>query len=659
MAHCEVMSSGSNSSDSMAETASIASARSLEATTTQTTPLQHTPSIFDDTPLTQYDKDQVSHGSPSSSSRTHDVTNTNVPGAMSDNYQPIGVADGGSPEMEDVETAQTGGVVENVDDAVEAPAVAQKNPSDVPEGRQRPDILDAGDEFWGTSPDRQRQRRELENYMKYLEEKALDYNYMYYEQFTASVAGHSGPAPQEELDTDWTLELRRERIVQDSSGLDGLPQEDIGELKEQSLRAKATGGPILRRTREFDVNYQHRDTKIEIRSPLLVEALREAISAEDHPEYVSLHYNPVVFRAPYMLLFQYWADIVSKSTTSEGDKQKHIEFLLTTLEKECPMVAQFATNLANKTGSKVPFQALWTLYRPGTTVFRRENGALRAYIVEAVSGGTDLPAGSFSALKLCLRSSTAALGGKSFVQTYDDDYVEPFAADLKIEKLKYVPAGFLPQEKDERVNLLKRGKRYTELMRRPQVMEYKGNEWKKTWEEDTSRVVIDVSMETAPARARDEDKHDPYAYPGRCPCGPCNGAVGPRISAVVPKCTCAAKLGPEDAQCLDCDSTNDHLYLPPDIFAFSLIQKTWRSIDIGELDKPVFEDTMMTNKLVIPKDHKEVVTSLVSSYTNGDFRFSDFVKGKGRGLVILLHGSPGTGKTLTAGKSVDPIRVLF
>lgn len=33
--------------------------------------------------------------------------------------------------------------------------------------------------------------------------------------------------------------------------------------------------------------------------------------------------------------------------------------------------------------------------------------------------------------------------------------------------------------------------------------------------------------------------------------------------------------------------------------------------------------------------------------------FADPIKGKGEGLIILLHGPPGTGKTLTAGIYAD------
>jgi DNA polymerase III delta prime subunit len=30
--------------------------------------------------------------------------------------------------------------------------------------------------------------------------------------------------------------------------------------------------------------------------------------------------------------------------------------------------------------------------------------------------------------------------------------------------------------------------------------------------------------------------------------------------------------------------------------------------------------------------------------------FDDMIKGKGKGMVFLLHGEPGVGKTLTAGE---------
>ncbi|KAL8369921.1 hypothetical protein RB595_000330 [Gaeumannomyces hyphopodioides] len=65
----------------------------------------------------------------------------------------------------------------------------------------------------------------------------------------------------------------------------------------------------------------------------------------------------------------------------------------------------------------------------------------------------------------------------------------------------------------------------------------------------------------------------------------------------------------------------------------------------AEYNKTAFE------QLVLPPGHKEMVTSLVTQHfrdkaSGGN---ADIVRGKGKGLIILLHGAPGVGKTTTAG----------
>ena len=64
-------------------------------------------------------------------------------------------------------------------------------------------------------------------------------------------------------------------------------------------------------------------------------------------------------------------------------------------------------------------------------------------------------------------------------------------------------------------------------------------------------------------------------------------------------------------------------------------------------------------KLVLPSGHKDVVRALVNTHarrvatddgipTPKSKRDFDVVRGKGQGLIILLHGAPGVGKTSTA-----------
>ena len=90
------------------------------------------------------------------------------------------------------------------------------------------------------------------------------------------------------------------------------------------------------------------------------------------------------------------------------------------------------------------------------------------------------------------------------------------------------------------------------------------------------------------------------------------------------------------------------LLLPPTVKAFSLRKKDWEDVELTCLREVQFE-LKAFDKLVIKKPHRNLVTAMSKSYFAKDSNFADLIKGKGRGLIILLHGSPGTGKTLTAG----------
>lgn len=53
-------------------------------------------------------------------------------------------------------------------------------------------------------------------------------------------------------------------------------------------------------------------------------------------------------------------------------------------------------------------------------------------------------------------------------------------------------------------------------------------------------------------------------------------------------------------------------------------------------------------RLVIEEKRRELIHGLVQGHRQDDTAFNDIVVNKGRGLILLLTGSPGVGKTLTA-----------
>jgi SpoVK/Ycf46/Vps4 family AAA+-type ATPase len=53
-------------------------------------------------------------------------------------------------------------------------------------------------------------------------------------------------------------------------------------------------------------------------------------------------------------------------------------------------------------------------------------------------------------------------------------------------------------------------------------------------------------------------------------------------------------------------------------------------------------------RLVLEESTKEMVRALIDVRMSDSKKLDDVVVGKGNGLIMLLHGSPGTGKSLTA-----------
>ncbi|KAH8655432.1 hypothetical protein BX600DRAFT_469621 [Xylariales sp. PMI_506] len=94
--------------------------------------------------------------------------------------------------------------------------------------------------------------------------------------------------------------------------------------------------------------------------------------------------------------------------------------------------------------------------------------------------------------------------------------------------------------------------------------------------------------------------------------------------------------------------TEDQLLILPAIIpGYSLREKKWVTLKIeqtGEVlwNKKAFE------RLVLDRETKDLLRALIDVRMSSTKKFSDLVEGKGNGLVMLLHGSPGTGKSLTA-----------
>jgi hypothetical protein len=103
---------------------------------------------------------------------------------------------------------------------------------------------------------------------------------------------------------------------------------------------------------------------------------------------------------------------------------------------------------------------------------------------------------------------------------------------------------------------------------------------------------------------------------------------------------------------------NMMLLLPNRVYGFVLRSRRWHFLNIDNI-RPLERHSDGFESLILPQGVARLVESLVKTHDpqNRPLAASseserehhvDLVRGKGKGLIILLHGAPGVGKTSTA-----------
>ncbi|KAI1012767.1 hypothetical protein LB504_008480 [Fusarium proliferatum] len=121
----------------------------------------------------------------------------------------------------------------------------------------------------------------------------------------------------------------------------------------------------------------------------------------------------------------------------------------------------------------------------------------------------------------------------------------------------------------------------------------------------------------------------------------------------LPSLTITARPLREAMEDEDYITDDDKLITSYRVFGFIMRSRKWAKLDLTYLGPMKGQNTF--DLLVLPTGHREMVESLVtqhfldkaSAYDETDE--VDIVRGKGKGLILLLHGAPGVGKTTTAG----------
>ena len=86
------------------------------------------------------------------------------------------------------------------------------------------------------------------------------------------------------------------------------------------------------------------------------------------------------------------------------------------------------------------------------------------------------------------------------------------------------------------------------------------------------------------------------------------------------------------------------LIASPVVLGFAFSEKLWLEFIVSGINEIEWNEGAFES-LVLPEDQKSIVKALVESHSfQGKKNIDDVIQGKGRGLVAVLHGNPGTGK---------------
>ncbi|KAL8686930.1 MAG: hypothetical protein Q9218_006760 [Villophora microphyllina] len=266
---------------------------------------------------------------------------------------------------------------------------------------------------------------------------------------------------------------------------------------------------------------------------------------------------------------------------------------------------------------EITYDLLWTIFAPRTLVFTKQTLLEQPQIMKVKEteyhNGQD---GSY----FIVYCHSIAHDGEDFGTSGQKLRVPSFDGARKIDELTCFPLTFHSGEKTIRSGLVDRGRTYVSLLD-AKCQEYSG------------AAAMEVEK-------FDNNKIQKFNCTGRVMVDPVTFRLQNMSSALV-QYVSTTNRNPASL------SEDDLLLCTGTVLGFSFSTKAWAAFAITPL-RPVVWNEEAFKKLVIGPKQRTLVHTLVKAHGRGQNEEDDIIQDKGKGLIGLLSGSPGVGKTLTA-----------
>ncbi|KAI0881571.1 uncharacterized protein GGS22DRAFT_196487 [Annulohypoxylon maeteangense] len=404
-------------------------------------------------------------------------------------------------------------------------------------------------------------------------------------------------------------------------------------------------------------NTQNPILQLEIQSDILRNEFRRLAS---HFTSINLYKNPIVIHEPFREIYhckdQIQDALHKASTETRQELQLLVDFQIWYMSHTIETIRSF---IESRT---IDFEWLWSLFKPGSHIIIQEARSSYAPIEWCTvlkSYDTSVQDGT-GRWSICVTHT--GFNGETFGNVESTFTFPSFSGTLPISQLPAYPLQFHKSQESLKDMIVDRGKMYQQYciasrkgLQSPigSSMAYEGPFWKVSTEDDDPRGFQMIKSPSYNTQGRVVVDVDGFfnCYP-RFRDTLITESNENDISNDANDSIDSATLIQESL------STEQLLTCSPFVPVFSFTTHEWGLVPINGLDNIIW-DTVVYDKLEVKEDVKNILRVLVNGHSNHSPNFDDFVQGKGRGLVLLLHGPPGCGKTMTAESIAESLKKLL
>jgi hypothetical protein len=386
-------------------------------------------------------------------------------------------------------------------------------------------------------------------------------------------------------------------------------------------------------------------TQLEIKSPYIKAALKEIV--QSYPGVNIKSSGPISIMGDPMCLFHYRNELrIYASKVRDKNAKEHVTFLLQYMSKVLERDINSYEELMQCEGGPpgIEFQNLWMAFKPATLLYKKHRG------VDILCRLRDITKVKPYQLPEYWRLESEIVGydGKDLRFASLKNDIKEFDGYRPLIELELFPLEYHEDHENIRSTLLERGKKYITLLGIHHCT-YDGlaelcSGQSRGWQiqlgqySTVSSCIKSEHSTNIGCKIQDRIIIDTKEYHGEI--------QEPKLDFI------------QDSKVIRPDLNENFLISDEELLictdsvpGFTLTTKRWALFNISNL-KPVEYNKDAFASLLLPKNLKKTLSSLLKLQEVNSAQFDDFIEGKGKGLIVLLHGPPGVGKTFTAGQSI-------